>query len=461
MPLAIGKFSTKIVAMTRLMPVVLLCLSAGLSSRAGAADREDVIEAWPSVSSPIGNSPGGALDAAVIVAIDSYANLPRVQRAVDNGRDWQIWLSDVRKLRPEALVLLRDQGATRFKVRAAIKRALEEVRPGGKLWFVFIGHGSPLPTDAALMMYDSETAKDSVEHTALLRSELYDILTRSVNVSRAIVILDACFTGFGPDRKTAVTIPTGAQPAMAVSLNKVEKAVVVAAAGPDEYAGSIRTVLNARRPALSYLMLGALRGWGDGVIDDKRDGKVTIQEATKWAQRALRATLDRPQTPSVVGEGGDEVIARDVTETGPNLAKVRRILDDAGVPDDPPMASVTKGAGGGPAKGEVDGYRVASWVGYGVGAVGAVAAGVFAYQWAADQAIVDKNCGSGNSCTDIDAVNKADAALKTEKPAAIASGTVAVLGIGAGLLFGKVASQRDVIVFANPVDRNLMLALRF
>ena len=70
--------------------------------------------------------------------------------------------------------------------------------------------------------------------------------------------------------------------------------VLTAAAG-DQFAGPLPST---ERPAYSYLILGALQGWGDA----DGDGSVTAKEANDDATRALLTTVqDRAQTPSLRG----------------------------------------------------------------------------------------------------------------------------------------------------------------
>jgi hypothetical protein len=56
--------------------------------------------------------------------------------------------------------------------------------------------------------------------------------------------------------------------------------------------------VDVQRPAFSDLMLGALRGWAEGALDERADGEVMVPEALTYVWRALRK-LDatREQTP--------------------------------------------------------------------------------------------------------------------------------------------------------------------
>ena len=88
---------------------------------------------------------------------------------------------------------------------------------------------------------------------------------------------------------------------------------VVTAGTSKQFAGALP---GTQRPAFSYLMLGALRGWGDG----DNDGKATVSEAVYYARTTLGAVVtDLTQTPEVFGPSSF-VLAAGAKEKGPDLA---------------------------------------------------------------------------------------------------------------------------------------------
>lgn len=128
------------------------------------------------------------------------------------------------------------------------------------------------------------------------------------------MILDACFSGRAPD---GATLMPGMQPLLAVREQPVEdtRVATLTAAESNQFAGPLP---GAERPAFTYLLLGALRGWGD--FDG--DGRVSLREAGQYARDALQTLLrDRPQTPTFGGEPLGDVSGAAV-ETGPDLAEM-------------------------------------------------------------------------------------------------------------------------------------------
>jgi PDZ domain len=103
------------------------------------------------------------------------------------------------------------------------------------------------------------------------------------------------------------------------------------------------------RPAFSYLLLGALRGWGD----DNGDKVVTANEAQRYTDGVLVAMVrDRDQRAHYLGS--DVALSRGARERGPDIAALR--IGDTG--DAPVKAPVTRRPLGVQVQGEDDAIRV-------------------------------------------------------------------------------------------------------
>ena len=241
---------------------------------------------WPDLD-PLPPQGLGGADAAVVVAISDYAFVQDVPGAVDNADAWVQWLSHTRGV--GAVRLLRDQQGTRETIEEAIAAASRRLGDSGTLWFVFIGHGAPDPKGSGPLILgaDVQPSASSVTHRGLP----VDPLVRSL--PRAVVVLDACFTGVAGDRSPLVP---GSQPMVPVWFTAPRSgATVLAAAAADQVAGPLP---DADRPAFSYLVLGALRGWGD----TDGDGAITAAEAVGYAGRVLfEVAPDRVQEPQLIG----------------------------------------------------------------------------------------------------------------------------------------------------------------
>lgn len=274
--------------------------------------------AWPSLAEappPVQNP--ALRDAALIVAIEDYQNVDDIPGAQANAADWVRFLTKSQGVPETNAHLLWNYEATREEILEDARAAVEKVSPGGRLWFVFIGHGAPKRSgdDAWLIGADVRPSPDSVEQRSIAQSELMAILESKEGV-QPIVVLDACFNG-----KTSTgsrVMEAGLQDLVFVDLKAGSRAIVLSASKKDEYAGSLPGL---SRPAFSYLLLGAMRGWGD----TNKDGNVTVNEAVSYSRDALQILLQgRSQTPEIVGGiGADNLLAVSAGEQGPDLTEMR------------------------------------------------------------------------------------------------------------------------------------------
>ncbi len=292
---------------------VLLSLVFLLATPATAGDTS-----WPDLSAPPARIGGGEHDAAVIVGVENYLFLPDIPGALTNADDWYLYLTRTLAVPPARITLLRNDEATLEKLRKYVDRAASDVEPGGTLWFVFVGHGAASPDgdDGLLIGVDAQREADSVYARSLPRSELLTLLGGG-RQERSAVVLDACFSGRGAGGEELVE---GLQAFVPTHAHGIAGDVALMAAGrADQFAGPLP---GEGRPAFSYLVLGALRGWGDA----DEDGSVTAGEAVSYARDALATlALDRDQTPELSGDLGEETLARG-REAGPDLAAMRLAL---------------------------------------------------------------------------------------------------------------------------------------
>lgn len=291
----------------RYLPAALAAVAVLCGGVAGAKP------AWPALDTTKALG-GGEKDAVLIAAAERYAFVSPVDGAVQNGQAWYEHLVRGRGVPVERVRLLRDRQVTREKILRFAAEAADAVEPGGTLWLVFIGHGAPAKSgdDGLLVGIDVQQEADSLASRSVRREELLE-LGRKSRAASVVVLLDACFSGRSSEGKALVP---GLQPLVVVRERAPLPArlVVLTAAQGDEFAGALP---GAKRPAFSYLALGALRGWADA----DGDGRVTGKELFEYASRALRTLItDRTQTPSLSGGGGH--VLGTAFEKGPDLASM-------------------------------------------------------------------------------------------------------------------------------------------
>lgn len=276
---------------------------------------------WPDLSVPLARTGGGERDAAVVVGIERYDAVPARPGAVASAFAWHRYLTETLGV-PNA-ILVPQKDATRLGVERALARAAELVKPGGRVWFVFIGHGTPEPggTRGLLAPVDVRAEDESLRIKGMPLEEIVSTLEASDGYP--ILVLDACFSGLVTPSEFLVE---RVGPLEIVKPTKVRRATILAAAGSKQYAGELP---GGHWPAFSYLTLGALRGWADA----DQDGEVTATEAISFSRSAL-AKFNRSQTPELVfGKFGDLKLASShPSEKSPNIdGFARKYANDGGV----------------------------------------------------------------------------------------------------------------------------------
>lgn len=300
--------------------LVLVFFTVLASSNARAAVR------WPDLSTPPPEVGGGKNDAAVIVGVERYATLPPISGASANAADWYSLLTVTRRTPKENVTLLRDGEATRERILQAAKTAAGQVGAGGMLWFVFIGHGVPSRDglDGVLVGADAPSTVDGVNARGLLHGDLLAALSGG-NARQRVMILDTSFNGKGP---SGAPIVQGLRRLRMVKVPEPANEWAVLLAGrASQYAGQLPGL---SRPAFSYLLLGALRGWAD--FD--RSGQVQVSEAYGFAWRALEYTLqDRRQSPQVYGTGYWFVLSENLREPRPDISSTGSPPEEEELPE--------------------------------------------------------------------------------------------------------------------------------
>ena len=97
---------------------------------------------WPDLGKLGALTGGGENDAAVLVAVENYAHVGKVAGATkQNLADWKHWLVDVRGVPDSSVFELTDDKVTPSTILKKARAGSLAARPGGTVWFLFIGHG--------------------------------------------------------------------------------------------------------------------------------------------------------------------------------------------------------------------------------------------------------------------------------------------------------------------------------
>lgn len=274
-----------------------------------------------------------------MVAVEDYAYLPDVSGTGEVGLAWYLYLTKDRKV--PFVKLLKDGEVTVNTMRDGVEQAAKRVRKGGRVWFVFIGHGAPSKDGKEGQLVGAaaqSTELDFYPNTMARTEVIAKLATRAEGVLPAVLIVDACFSGTDV---AGATLIKGSQFVVSEGLATTsEQTVTLMTAGrASDIAGPLP---GASQPAFSYLVLGALRGWGD----QNSDGVVTAKEAVQYAYDTLQLLqTGRIQEPQQ--SGVDQPLTRKLTgsalERGPDLADIRVKLAETVTGDAPKVPSSLPG----------------------------------------------------------------------------------------------------------------------
>lgn len=247
-------------------------------------------ESWPDPAPPsIGW--GGEADVALIVAIEDYPDIPDIPGAKNNALAWERYLKNTLGLRD--VVTLFNKDAAHYTIRTKLQEAAARAATsGGKLWFIFIGHGAPSRdgSDGLLVGAKADATAEGIYENSLSRSHILQIIQASQ--AQSVVVLDACFSGvYG---EAGATITEGLQPLILVKINPAQGNILLLSAGKaDQFTGPLP---GDHRPAFSYLLVRALSGEGD----ENLDGQVSAGEAMAFVSDTFgRVVLGRAQNPQL------------------------------------------------------------------------------------------------------------------------------------------------------------------
>ncbi len=230
-----------------------------------------------------------ASEAALVVDLSAYRHLPPRPGGEANAAAWVRYFGQIRGLREESIFLLQGAQAQPSAILAAVQSAGEMTGSGGALWIIVIGYGvTPLsqgsPTaGGALLTYDAPADDPHRSgHAVPILAMTKDVLDWVE--APVVMVLDACeppSTDFseavlggveprlyGSSWEPALshyTPPTRGAPGKIETVSGgdgrrgVRGTVMTSGLGPR----CLATLPGGRRPALSYLALGAIQGWGD------------------------------------------------------------------------------------------------------------------------------------------------------------------------------------------------------
>jgi hypothetical protein len=290
----------------------------------------------PDIDVPLKTGARAEKDAAVVVGIEDYLRIPDVPYAQRDAKAMYDFLVYTRGV-PASRVRLLDAGASREQIADAVRQAGVSVAAGGTVWVYFAGHGAADPSTGERLLLGDDVRSDPAAFSArgVPLSELKALAQKGGGTVNLLV--DACYSGVGrggqelvAGKRFAVPVRPPAPTSTALEWN---------AASADQMSGPLEA---ARHGAFTYFAVGAMRGWADGQLDGKRDGKVTAEEANLYVADALRAVQITTQKPELAVASAPARVLSSAGEVAPTLT-----ASVAAVPSSAPSAltSVVSSAG--------------------------------------------------------------------------------------------------------------------
>lgn len=273
----------------RRWPGTIRSVALVLVSLLGSTARSQA-PSWPELQATR-QTGGGEKDAALIIGVEDYIFLPDVPGATANADAWETWLLQSRKV--PFVVTLRNSEATKARILSNVRAAATEVKKGGTLWLIYIGHGAPSRDgrDGLLLGADTQPDIDSLADRGVSQTEVSSILEASSAANR-IAVFDACFSG-SAHGTTAPLVPG----TMSVTPNRPAHTGggITRLSSSDSFAGPLP---RSARPAFSYLLLAGLEGWAD----EDASRTTTIEESFRFARRTMQLALKQSdRLPSLTG----------------------------------------------------------------------------------------------------------------------------------------------------------------
>lgn len=262
----------------------VLCLLA-----APAAAQEPVDDTPPMVDPAVNLNMRGPGDAVIVIGNEAYSALPQPRYAVNDARSVRDYFTKTVKVKPWRAKYM--ENVTREVMLKEIKRMTWKARRHSTVWVYFAGHGYSTGRKRSLLGVDATLG--NIDKRGVTLREIEALLAKNRRPSRIVFIMDA---GFGNVSRDGLELIPGHEVEIPETWSLKDKRSLIWAAASD--GGPAHEYRAAEHGLFTWSVLGALRGWADGELDETRDGKVTFAEAQHYVRRVPRA-LGRVTNPTI------------------------------------------------------------------------------------------------------------------------------------------------------------------
>ncbi len=241
---------------------------------------------------------------ALVIGVERYSNeVPPVMYAVRDARAIARHLRDVLGVDSGNVITLLDEQATSTNIRVAVERKLANRVVAGRstVYVYFAGHGVADPKDRVPYLVPFDGDPKFPHDTCYATAGLYQAIGR-LKARRALVMLDACFTGVASREPQPTALMPTVRPLMVVPIVPAVPSgvTVLAASGADEMSAAAP---DKQHGLFTYFLLKALRGETAARRDfSLRDVFTYVRENVQKGARRQ----DREQTPVLMGADAAE-----------------------------------------------------------------------------------------------------------------------------------------------------------
>lgn len=229
---------------------------------------------------------------AVIVGVENYRDLPKVDFATRDAETIKRYLIKMLGYPEEHIVLRTNERATKADFQAYFENWLKNnVDRDGEVFVYYAGHGAPEPQSGKSFLVPYDGNPSFLETTAYPLDRLYKALSE-LPTSHIIVVLDSCFSGAGGRS----VIAKGIRPAVITVDNPIMAikniSVLVAAQG-NQISSSYQ---EGRHGLFTYFFLKGLMGEADA----NGDGQIELKEVFEYLKPQVQLHArksNQEQTP--------------------------------------------------------------------------------------------------------------------------------------------------------------------
>ena len=235
-------------------------------------------------------------DWALIIGIEDYAHLPRVDFARKDALIIKEYFNKILGVPEQNIISLIDSDATKARINGYLKSYLpNNISKETTLYVYFAGHGAPdmKKGEPYLVPYDGDTL--FIEETAYRLRDFYKAIY-ALEVNQAYVFMDSCFSGVAA--RAAEMLTKGSRPALLhvedVGL-ATQEVISISAASANQTSNPLP---KEEHGLFTYYLLSAL----SGKADKNEDRFVTIKEIYDYVSSQVTRVAKRmgkEQTPVI------------------------------------------------------------------------------------------------------------------------------------------------------------------